>query len=129
MSALFNANKCAVKSQIPRFSPLSMAWPFSPQSPQLRPGEHPASLVTSPPPGNGCLTESSCMSYLSKYASRAAEAEPALEIDMPGLDADSDRESYGSFEYQKYDGADRLAPCEEPLEDQWERDTGDWGGI
>jgi hypothetical protein len=69
------------------------------------------------------------MSYLSKYASKAAEAEPALESDMPGLDADSDRESYGSFEYQKYDGGDLLAPCEEPLEDQRERDTGDWGGI
>lgn len=51
-------------------------------------------------------------------------AEPVLESDMPGLDADSDRESHGTFEYNQYD-----PPIEEPLQDQWERDTGDWGGI
>jgi hypothetical protein len=104
--------------------PLFMAWPFSPQSPQLRPGEHPASPLTSPPPGVGCLTDSLRMSYVSKYASRAAVAEPVLESDMPGLDADSDRESHGTFEYNQYD-----PPIEKPLQDQWERDTGDWGGI
>ena len=51
-------------------------------------------------------------------------AEPVLESDMPDLDADSDRESHGTFEYNQYD-----PPIEKPLQDQWERDTGDWGGI